>query len=39
LEGPVLIDQADTTTYVPAGFTIAIDDKLNILGELIDGAR
>jgi N-methylhydantoinase A len=38
-QAPVLIDQADTTTYVPAGFTITIDDNLNILGELVDGAH
>ncbi len=36
--GPFLIDQADTTTFVPAGFKIEIDAHMNILGELTDGA-
>lgn len=33
LAGPVVIDQPDTTTLVPAGFTVRVDEHLNLVGE------
>ena len=31
--GPVVIEQYDTTTWVPAGFDITVDDHGNLIGE------
>ena len=33
LDGPVVIEQYDTTCYVPAGFRITVDPRLNLIGE------
>jgi N-methylhydantoinase A len=33
LEGPVIVEQYDTTTYVPHEFTISVDRWLNLVGE------
>jgi N-methylhydantoinase A len=35
LNGPVVIDQADTTTLVPSGFVVTVDEHLNLIGELV----
>ena len=34
-EGPLVIDQSDTTTFVPEGFRVSIDAHRNIVGERI----
>jgi N-methylhydantoinase A len=31
--GPVIVEQYDTTTYVPDGFEVHVDDWLNLIGE------
>lgn len=31
--GPAIITQYDTTTFVPAGFRLRVDDRLNLIGE------
>jgi N-methylhydantoinase A len=31
-EGPAVIEQYDTTTFVPLGFTVTVDDHLNLIG-------
>ncbi len=33
LTGPALIEQDDTTTVVPAGFSAAVDAQLNVIME------
>ncbi|HEU5348556.1 MAG TPA: hypothetical protein VFU63_08075, partial [Ktedonobacterales bacterium] len=33
LAGPAIITQYDTTTFVPVGFKIRVDDRLNLIGE------
>jgi N-methylhydantoinase A len=33
LEGPAVIVQYDTTTFVPPGFRVHVDDWLNLIGE------
>jgi N-methylhydantoinase A len=33
IRGPVIIEQYDTTTYVPNGFEVAVDPWLNLIGE------
>jgi N-methylhydantoinase A len=33
LEGPVIVEQYDTTTYVPHEFAISVDRWLNLVGE------
>ena len=33
LEGPVIVEQYDTTTYVPHGFVVSVDSWLNLVGE------
>jgi N-methylhydantoinase A len=33
LIGPLVVEQYDTTTYVPAGFRLRVDDRLNMIGE------
>lgn len=38
LSGPLVVDQSDTTTFVPAGFEIRVDEHLNLIGEMIDEA-
>jgi N-methylhydantoinase A len=38
IRGPAVIDQADTTTFVPPGFDVRVDEQLNLIGELIDDA-
>ena len=32
-EGPLVIEQYDTTIYAPAGFRVAVDDRGNLIGE------
>jgi N-methylhydantoinase A/oxoprolinase/acetone carboxylase beta subunit len=31
-EGPAVIQQYDTTTFVPAGYSVAVDDFGNLVG-------
>ena len=31
-EGPAVVEQYDTTTFVPPGFTVTVDDHLNLIG-------
>lgn len=38
MRGPLVVDQSDTTTFVPAGFEIRVDEHLNLIGEMIDEA-
>jgi N-methylhydantoinase A len=33
LSGPAIITQYDTTTFVPAGFRIRVDNRMNLIGE------
>jgi N-methylhydantoinase A len=33
LNGPVIVEQYDTTTYVPDGFVVSVDAWLNLIGE------
>jgi N-methylhydantoinase A len=35
LEGPAIVEQYDTTTYVPAGFRVTVDEWLNLIGERV----
>jgi N-methylhydantoinase A len=35
LAGPVIVEQYDTTTYVPYGFTVSVDGWLNLIGEKV----
>jgi hypothetical protein len=28
-----VVEQYDTTTYVPAGYTVSVDQWLNLIGE------
>jgi N-methylhydantoinase A len=30
--GPAIVEQYDTTTYVPHGFTVHVDRWLNLIG-------
>jgi N-methylhydantoinase A len=30
--GPAIVDQYDTTTFIPAGFTVTVDPYLNLIG-------
>ena len=32
-EGPMVVEQYDTTIYVPAGFRVTVDDHANLIGE------
>ena len=32
IAGPLIVEQYDTTTYVPDGFVVTIDDHLNLIG-------
>ena len=32
-EGPAIVEQYDTTVYVPAGFSATVDPWYNIIGE------
>jgi len=32
-DGPAIVEQYDTTTYVPAGFAVSVDQWLNLIGE------
>ena len=32
--GPAIVDQYDTTVFIPAGFTAKVDRLGNIIGEL-----
>ena len=32
-EGPLVVEQYDTTVYVPAGFRVTVDDHANLIGE------
>ena len=34
LHGPLVIEQYDTTVYVPEGFRVQVDEYLNLIGEL-----
>ncbi|MBT5432026.1 MAG: hydantoinase/oxoprolinase family protein, partial [Rhodospirillaceae bacterium] len=34
-EGPMVVEQYDTTVYVPAGFRVTVDDHANLIGERI----
>ncbi len=36
LEGPLIIEQYDTTTYVPAGFRVRVDEWFNVIGEAVN---
>jgi N-methylhydantoinase A len=33
LDGPLVVEQYDTTCYVPPGFRITVDERLNLIGE------
>jgi N-methylhydantoinase A len=33
LIGPLIVEQYDTTCYVPAGFRVRVDERLNLIGE------
>lgn len=33
LTGPVIVEQYDTTVYVPSGFRVRVDDWFNLIGE------
>jgi N-methylhydantoinase A len=35
LAGPAIITQYDTTTVVPEGFQLRVDDRLNLIGECV----
>ncbi len=35
LEGPAIIEQYDTTIYIPAGFRATVDEWFNLVGEAI----
>jgi N-methylhydantoinase A len=35
LAGPAIITQYDTTTFVPEGFQLRVDDRLNLIGERV----
>jgi N-methylhydantoinase A len=35
LAGPAIITQYDTTTFVPEGFQLRVDDRLNLMGERV----
>ncbi|HEU5439905.1 MAG TPA: hydantoinase/oxoprolinase family protein [Ktedonobacterales bacterium] len=35
LNGPAIVTQYDTTTFVPAGFRLRVDDRLNLIGERV----
>ncbi|MBS37781.1 MAG: hypothetical protein CMO26_17875 [Thiotrichales bacterium] len=32
-QGPMIVEQYDTTVYVPAGFTVHVDEHFNLIGE------
>lgn len=32
-EGPMVVEQYDTTVYVPSGFRVTVDDYANLIGE------
>jgi N-methylhydantoinase A len=32
-DGPAVVEQYDTTTYMPAGYTVSVDRWLNLIGE------
>lgn len=33
-EGPLIVDQDDTTVFIPQGFRVTVDEQSNIVGEL-----
>ena len=35
--GPMIVEQYDTTIYVPAGFRVTVDERANLIGERADG--
>jgi len=35
MTGPVVIEQDDTTTLVPAGFAVRVDEQLNVIAEAL----
>ena len=39
LDGPVIVEQYDTTVLVPPGYTVTADHTGNLIGEAIDGNR
>jgi len=34
LEGPAIVDQYDTTTFIPPGFVVRVDEWENLIGEV-----
>jgi N-methylhydantoinase A len=34
LEGPTIVTQYDTTTFVPPGYRVSVDQWLNLIGEI-----
>jgi N-methylhydantoinase A len=34
LEGPMIVTQYDTTTFVPPSYRVSVDDWLNLIGEV-----
>lgn len=36
--GPAVIDQYDTTTFIPSGFAASVDRFGNLIAEMVDGA-
>jgi N-methylhydantoinase A len=37
--GPAIVEQYDTTTFVPTGFTVTVDRFGNLIGEAVDANR
>jgi len=35
IRGPAIVEQYDTTTYVPDGFEVHVDPWLNLVGEAV----
>ena len=33
IAGPLIVEQYDTTIYIPEGFVVTVDDHLNLIGE------
>ena len=38
-DGPMVIEQYDTTVLVPEGFSVSVDEFGNLIGEATDGHR
>ncbi|MBC6439183.1 MAG: hypothetical protein GDA49_01945 [Rhodospirillales bacterium] len=34
-EGPMVVEQYDTTVYIPAAFRVTVDDHANLIGERV----